>query len=502
MAQTNRNIDNMSPFITFCQHVIPLSYDESLSYYETLCALRNYIGEMVEAVNNNADAVTELQNKFTELQNYVDNYFKNLDVQEEINTKLDEMATDGTLENIINEQIFGEINDKIDSNYNDLSGKIQTNTESIQTNASNIETNKQSIQTNATKIEENTEAINQINEKMNAKKGILILGDSFTDESEVANTQRQGVHSWVENFKKLYNQYNVFNYSETGAGFVNPSSTKNNNFLGQLNLFLTEQPNEIENIEKIIIYGGYNDYFKSVGNNNIKNAILLLYNKIQTTFKCQTYLFYINIGQQWIDNTNYNDINDVLYYAQENTNFIVNKSTGWLIGGTNFVSDALHPNDAGMKRILECVHACLTGSTELNYHVGYGVLKKDNASDNVPYTIHDNQLYYNPLTGNLHGTLYYSLNSAIQVGNAGGVELNLETDIYGGLKQETYFPYRYHGADGSSSDYQWYGYSSTFPKTQLGDSRHLHSSIMNAYHDNNTNASIQHISLSPNVYIV
>ena len=97
----NRNINNMSPFITFCQKVIPLAYDESMSYYESICALRDYIGQMIDAVNNNADAVTELQNAFNTLQNYVDNYFKNLDVQTEINNKLDEMAESGELTNLI-----------------------------------------------------------------------------------------------------------------------------------------------------------------------------------------------------------------------------------------------------------------------------------------------------------------------------------------------------------------------------------------------------------------
>lgn len=92
---TNRNIKPISPFILFCQKVIPLAFDESMSYYECLCALTNYLyNEVVPAVNNNADAVTELQN-------YVKNYFDNLDVQDEINNKLDEMAESGELTDII-----------------------------------------------------------------------------------------------------------------------------------------------------------------------------------------------------------------------------------------------------------------------------------------------------------------------------------------------------------------------------------------------------------------
>lgn len=47
------------------------------------------------------DTVEEYIEKFTELKDFVDDYFDNLDVQEEINNKLDEMASDGTLADII-----------------------------------------------------------------------------------------------------------------------------------------------------------------------------------------------------------------------------------------------------------------------------------------------------------------------------------------------------------------------------------------------------------------
>lgn len=94
-----RNVKILSPFVLWCQKVIPLAFDESMSYYECLCAIYDYIkNELTPAVNNNADAVTELQN-------FVENYFKNLDVQEEINNKLDEMAENGTLENLIGQYI-------------------------------------------------------------------------------------------------------------------------------------------------------------------------------------------------------------------------------------------------------------------------------------------------------------------------------------------------------------------------------------------------------------
>lgn len=47
------------------------------------------------------------------LKEFVMDYFDNLDVQDEINNKLDEMAEDGTLDDIINQHIFEDLNDDI-----------------------------------------------------------------------------------------------------------------------------------------------------------------------------------------------------------------------------------------------------------------------------------------------------------------------------------------------------------------------------------------------------
>lgn len=43
----------------YCQNVLPLVYDNSLSYYEVLCKLTNKINELVDTVN-------ELESKLNE----------------------------------------------------------------------------------------------------------------------------------------------------------------------------------------------------------------------------------------------------------------------------------------------------------------------------------------------------------------------------------------------------------------------------------------------------
>lgn len=94
----------VSPFKRLCITIgnLPTAYLESMSYYEGLTYLVNYLSNnVIPAVNNNGEAVEELQSKFVELQHYVDTYFDNLDVQTEIDNKLDEMASEGQLATII-----------------------------------------------------------------------------------------------------------------------------------------------------------------------------------------------------------------------------------------------------------------------------------------------------------------------------------------------------------------------------------------------------------------
>jgi len=90
------------PFLRWCSATIPAAFDDSLTYYEALCSLWKWLQtNLVEVVNNNATVTQEYIQMVNELKEFVDNYFENLNVQEEINNKLDEMAEDGTLQEIV-----------------------------------------------------------------------------------------------------------------------------------------------------------------------------------------------------------------------------------------------------------------------------------------------------------------------------------------------------------------------------------------------------------------
>lgn len=82
------NYKPLTPFRYWCQKVLPLVYDDSLSYYELLCKVVDYLNKTMEDVETLHGDVNNLHKAYEELQNYVNIYFSTLDVQEEINKNL------------------------------------------------------------------------------------------------------------------------------------------------------------------------------------------------------------------------------------------------------------------------------------------------------------------------------------------------------------------------------------------------------------------------------
>lgn len=113
MASGLENIETIeSPFRRFVTTIgiFPTAFTDAMTYYECLAYLVKYLEEtVIPAVNENAEALEELQTLYIQLKSYVDNYFANLDVQEEINNKLDSMVEAGTLQEIITEYLQANV---------------------------------------------------------------------------------------------------------------------------------------------------------------------------------------------------------------------------------------------------------------------------------------------------------------------------------------------------------------------------------------------------------
>lgn len=78
------------PFRYWCYKILPLVYDDSLSYYELLCKVIAKLNEVIKQVNVSTE-----------------NVYAN------VKQILDEWLEDGTLEEIINQELFGDLSKKM-----------------------------------------------------------------------------------------------------------------------------------------------------------------------------------------------------------------------------------------------------------------------------------------------------------------------------------------------------------------------------------------------------
>lgn len=180
---------------------------DAITNYQLLC-------KIVEYLNLNIDKTNELGEQVEALTNW----FNNLDVQDEIDNKLDDMAESGQLAEIINEQIFEALNTRI----------------------TNLETEVNNIK----------------------KTELVIFGDSWTAPS-VTDAIWGNI---VANNLNL----NLHNYASNGAGFVSPVT---NLISTQVTTFLSDNTYEKEKVKFIIILGGINDYKNSIGYDVLGNGI-------------------------------------------------------------------------------------------------------------------------------------------------------------------------------------------------------------------------------------
>ena len=102
---------------------------DALTDYGLLCKVVEYLNKTIDSQNSLTEDFVTLTTLFNTLKEYVDNYFDNLDIQEEVNNKLEEMAEDGTLESIITVYLRENIATITDGYTLDTIGAIGYNTQ-------------------------------------------------------------------------------------------------------------------------------------------------------------------------------------------------------------------------------------------------------------------------------------------------------------------------------------------------------------------------------------
>lgn len=118
---------NMTPFKWFVLENFPFIENDfdAINNYHLFSKVVEYLNKTIDNMNLTGEQMENVTNAMTELQNYVNNYFENLDVQDEINNKLDEMVQNGTLTNIIENYINPYIQEQ-NTRINNIETQVQS----------------------------------------------------------------------------------------------------------------------------------------------------------------------------------------------------------------------------------------------------------------------------------------------------------------------------------------------------------------------------------------
>ena len=87
----------MEKFRFWCQKVLPLVYDDSLSYYELLCKVVKYINDIIENMGEISKELEELVSQFNELKNYLDTH-----LEDAVSVVLEKWLDSGKIEQLLN----------------------------------------------------------------------------------------------------------------------------------------------------------------------------------------------------------------------------------------------------------------------------------------------------------------------------------------------------------------------------------------------------------------
>ena len=222
----NHNIGN---FIFWCQKVLPLVFDDSLSYYETLCKISQKLNEVINNENNLNENFIKLKQWIDEqLLNYVDNKLNEWLDSGELSTKIEDYIntlisplnlkiTD--LENNINlfeqETNNNILNFKQETNNNILNFKQETNNKLL---------NK--VDKNGVEEIQYTNLSQEIKEKFTGGN-VAVVGENSVSTTNIVDRSVTPI--------KLSNELTGFNKSNWSVNPISVNAINNNYFINRNN---------------------------------------------------------------------------------------------------------------------------------------------------------------------------------------------------------------------------------------------------------------------------
>lgn len=377
---------------------------DAITNWQLFCKLGEEINKHINSMNLTGEQVENLTNAFNNLEAYVNNYFDNLDVQDEVNEKLDEMAEGGELAEIISQYLQTQAIIGFNTNaslksaenlangsfvrtygklaYNDGKGAFYKIRETINSDVPDDDniialTNYPTLVAekmpdfNINQLNTQVSTINQKISPFTDKKWIFI-GDSYSE----GYSPDGSTNSWSNRLKEKMglNNTNCQIYDHGGASFGNSGAYLFSTIINELS--------GDSAVTDILIGGGYNDI--TISEANIISGINDCNNLIAQKFpNAKVHLAFIGgTTNQYHGNVHLKVISYQKGALNYGWDFLANV---WypLYSESLFATDGIHPNNNGQLAICNALYQALNGG--YNYYL-FNDLVIDNTQTDYGFT--------------------------------------------------------------------------------------------------------------------
>lgn len=415
----------LPPFKAFLASNLPSVYDNTLSYYEELVKMIAYLEQViVPAVDKNTQDIEEYVNGLKELKDYVDHYFDNLDIQTEINNKLDEMAESGDLATIIAQflamvPVFGyeTISDMADAD-NLAAGciaRVLGNTDASDGDGAFYLVRAKEEGESGDGVQKveigDTLIADRIADPIAARVAVLegkvskienpkwvFIGDSYSQGySPDGNTT-----SWSALLKTKMGLDNdhctIADYG--GAGFSNPSHP-----FYEIVDDMTADPN----VDYVLIAGGANDTTGSLS--DVRSGVQQTMSNIATKFPNCKRVYVAWIGgraDQYHGNIHLANSYWVKACQEYGAEYLPNLQYPMFYGG-NFASDNVHPNQTGQTAIANALYQAVNGTYTFMAFDEVGFSSNTDMFSSTSTTLHKYSINNTSYVANYQGVIYLNV---------------------------------------------------------------------------------------------
>ena len=228
------------PFRFFANKVLPLVYDDSLSYYEVLAKLTGKVNEVIENVNNNLEEY--IKENLPEI--YADTLYDSVTKTIIFSDEPDPVDSGETVEKF---QIGPKIISARDANAQTKITQLGTQLANTQDDLSNANGRITSIGNSVTQLQKEISYPNVVNLK---GRNIVCFGDSWTTGAGASQSANKFTTKVAESLGM-----NEFNYGVGGSGFVMPNNIGQQISNASSNMTTTQKANT----SIVLICAGVND---------------------------------------------------------------------------------------------------------------------------------------------------------------------------------------------------------------------------------------------------